>query len=155
MVTRQREYIGRDYEDEEIGGETYVYRHEDSSSVVSTGRWQGALVGTGRNATSPLYRQFIMGDVDATVELGTFRVGDEVWRDIAVEFSNVRNIDTGATVTLSRMRWEFDNKCCKSPASGIIVRPRIDMGFRGPNDEELFGAFETEEAVGAFGAKKQ
>ena len=153
MVSRGRINIGRDSENEEIGSDHYIAFHDDSTSVVSTGRWRGVLVGTGRNATSPLYRQFIMGDVDVTVELGTSRFRGTVWRDIDVDFSNIRNIDTGATVTLSRMRWEFDNQCCKG--AGIGLNTGLEIDFRGPNDEEAFGVFEVEEAFGAFGAKKQ
>ncbi len=155
LVARQRENIGLDSENEEIGAQTYVLQHEDSLEVVSTGRWEGALIGTGNSATSPLYRQFIIGDVDVTVELGSFRVGDTYWRDIDVAFTNVRNVNTRTPVMLSHTQWNFTNKCCKG-ANNFSRRPgRMDMEFRGPNDEEVFGNFITEEAVGGFGAKKQ
>ena len=161
MVARQREYIGRDYEDEEIGAETYVYSRDDYLDEVSTGRWRGALVGTGNSETSPLYRQFVIGDVDITVELGTVEIGDIFWRNIDIAFSNVRNVNTGTPVMLSHTQWHYDNSCCKSVGGASLSTPSsstpgyMAMTFRGPNDEEAFGAFYTEEAVGAFGAKKQ
>ena len=155
LVARQRGNIGRDSEGEHIGAKTYVLQHEDSLEVVSTGRWEGALIGTGNSATSPLYRQFIIGDVDVTVDLGTSRIGDTYHRDIDVAFSNVRNINTRTPVTLSHTQWNFSNYCCKGPNNFSSGPGRMDMEFRGPNDEEVFGNFTTEEAVGAFGAKKQ
>ncbi len=128
---------------------------------TETGRWQGALVGTGNSATSPLYSQFIIGDVDVTVELqqGQF-FQFSARRDFSVEFSNVRNINTGATVTLSRMQWNWVG------GEGTSVDERRREGFptlvfypENRNDpqrhEEVFGTFRTEEALGAFGAKKQ
>ena len=157
MVAWEREDIGLDGEEESIGAKTYVYSHSNSSDAVSTGRWQGALVGTGNSAASPLYHQFIIGDVDVTVEFGT----RTIWRNIDVEFDNIRNLSTGdRNVTLSHMRWDLDGKCCKNPATDIFsfrrgTPGRMTMNFRGPNDEEVFGVFYTEEAVGGFGAKKQ
>ena len=155
LVARQRENIGRDSESEEVGAQTYVLQHEDLLEVVSTGRWKGALIGTGSSATSPLYRQFIIGDVDVTVDLGTFRIGDEYRRDIDVRFTNIRNINTRTPITLSHTEWDFSNECCKGANNYLSGPGRMDMEFRGPNDEEVFGNFITEEAVGAFGAKKQ
>ncbi len=153
-VALRRAFIGRSYEREYIGAETYIYSPPQSRSVISTGHWRGALVGTGSTATSPLYRQFFIGNVDVTVGLGTVRTGDEVFRNVDVEFSNVRNINTGEAVTLSRTQWRKTNLSGKG--SGYTsVDDGLRVDFRGPNDEEVFGAFRLEEAVGAFGAKKQ
>ena len=155
MVARTRNGIGGDFETERAGAKIYVRtRGIPSFDVVSTGRWQGALAGTGRSETSPLYRQFIIGDVEITVELGT------IWRDFAVTFDNIRNLSTGdRNVTLSHMRWDFDNVGHKNPSKAGSIRRGtpgyFSMYFRGPNDEEVLGLFETEEAAGAFGAKKQ
>ena len=154
MVARQREHIGRDYEDEEIKAifrETWS--HEDITDDPATGRWQGALIGTGRNATSPLYRQFIIGNVDVTVR------PRDVGRSVDVAFSNIRNHSTGdRNVTLSHMRWNLEayTKTPTGPPFSSQTTPGfIKMEFLGPNDEEVFGVFHTEEAVGGFGAKKQ
>ena len=134
---------------------------DDTTRELLTGHWQGALVGTGNSVTSPLYRQFIIGDVDITVELGRqFRTDPgRRYRNVGLEFSNVRNINTGATVTLSRTRWESEETSSVdnyvdfeyAASGGYLTR----MGFFGPNSEEALGYFRTEEAIGAFGAKKQ
>ena len=155
MVARQREYIGRDHEDEEIQAlfrETWSHDpRADTSEEPTTGRWQGALIGTGRNATSPLYRQFIIGNVDVTV-----RPRSSLSRSVSVVFSNIRNHSTGdRNVTLSHMQWDF-TAFTKGPFVLSQRRPGyIDMHFLGPNDEEVLGVFHTEEAVGGFGARKQ
>ena len=154
MVTLEREYF-------QLGGitgaESFLPRREDSTDAVSTGRWEGALVGTGNSATSPLYRQFIIGDVDVTVALAQGISSSPRNRDIDVAFSNVRNVDTGAAVTLSHTEWDWETRCCKRVRTSIAddAPGYIHMDFQGPNDEEAFGVFYTEEAIGAFGAKKQ
>ena len=162
MVARTRNGIGGDFETERAGAKIYVRTRGIPFDVVSTGRWHGALVGTGNSATSPLYRQFIIGDVDIRVELGSVRGGaeGEYWRDIDVEFSEIRNLSTGdRNVMLSHMQWDFDEQGGKNPSKvGSIRRGApgyLSMYFRGTNDEEVLGLFETEEAAGAFGAKKQ
>ena len=144
-----------------FGGEYFVHPGEIGGEW--SGRWRGALVGTGNGTTSPLYRQFIMGDVDITAEPAS---GEGDTR-VQVEFSNIRNIGTGGSVTLSHMRWDLDNQIGKlhvtnygslSPpggASPIWSPGYIEMSAAGPNDEEVIGVFYTEEAVGGFGAKKQ
>ena len=156
MVAWARRYIGRDYE-----GETIEAQAEDPWSygqpleLLTTGRWQGALIGTGRSTTSPLYRQFIIGDVDVTV-----RPRDSRARSVDVEFSNITNLSTGDTnVALSHMRWNGIRAPFHSAdiggSSGATEPGDIGMDFLGPNDEEVLGVFHTEEAVGGFGAKKQ
>ena len=150
-----------------FGGEYFVhpeYFHPgESIGDEWSGRWRGALVGAGNGRTSPLYRQFIMGDVDITAEPAS---GEGDTR-VQVEFSNIRNIGTGGSVTLSHMRWDLDNQIDKihvtnygslSPPDGdspIWSPGYINMSAAGPNDEEVIGVFYTEEAVGGFGAKKQ
>ena len=154
MVARAREYIGRDYEDEEIKAELReTWSFDPSSSTLddpTTGRWRGALIGTGRNAASPLYRQFIIGDVDVTVR------PRDTGASVSVAFDNIRNHSTGdRNVMLSHMRWDFV-AYTKRPYELNQTRPGyIRMHFLGPNDEEVLGVFHTEEAVGGFGAKKQ
>ena len=154
MVARQRGYIGRDYEDEDIEA---IYRdtwsHNQPLELVTTGRWRGALVGTGRNATSPLYRQFIIGNVDVTVRP---RSGSNA-HSVDVAFSNIRNHSTGdRNVTLSHMQWNGLRMRYHSLRISSNMTPGfIGMEFLGPNDEEVLGVFHTEEAVGGFGARKQ
>ena len=130
-----------------------------NNGPVPTGRWEGVLLGTGNtnSPTSPLYRQFIIGDVDVTVRLSPTYDDDE-HRRATVEFSNVRNINTGTSVTLSHTQWEeegIQNSIRRARTGAINTPGTFDMYFRGPNDEEVFGVFETEEALGAFGARKQ
>ena len=116
-----------------------------------SGHWRGALVGTGNREASSLYRQFIIGDVDISTEVVSI-----LERSSTVEFSNIRNINTGESVTLSHMRWDLDG-CCRKVGNSIRHdRPgNIIMHFTRPNGNEVLGAFRTEEAVGAFGAKRQ
>ena len=155
MVARQRKYIGRSHEDEEISANTRTrYYDRDSSHYLdepTTGSWRGALIGTGRNATSPLYRQFIVGNVDVTV-----RLRNDHSRFVDVVFSSIRNLSTGdRNVTLSHTQWNL-TAYTRSPFTASQSTPgRIHMEFLGPNDEEVLGTFHTEEAVGGFGAKKQ
>ena len=154
MVAQQREYIGRDYEDEETQAQLReTWSHDDRSRTSddpTTGSWRGALIGTGRNATSPLYRQFIIGDVDITVRPRS------VGASVDVAFSNIQNLSTGdRNVTLSHTRWDLVTYI-KRPFSATQTEPgHIQIHFLGPNDEEVLGVFHTEEAVGGFGAKKQ
>ena len=155
MVARAREYIGHDHEGEEIEAITRTrfydrdFRHR--ADVPTTGLWRGALIGTGRNATSPLHRQFIVGDVSVTV-----RPRDSLSRSVDVEFSNIRNLSTGdRNVNLSHMRWDL-TATIRNPFVPSQTDPGgILMEFLGPNDEEVLGTFHTDEAVGGFGAKKQ
>lgn len=145
-----------------FGGEYFVHSEEEGGGEWS-GRWRGALVGTGNGITSPLYSQFIMGDVDITAETAS---GEGDTR-VQVEFSNIRDIGTGGSVKLSHMRWDLDNQIGRSNvsnyvslsppdgASPIWTPGYIDMSVAGPNDAEILGVFYTEEAVGGFGAKKQ
>ena len=140
------------------GGREFVV----SNLLPTTGRWQGALIGTGRNATSPLYRQFIVGDVDVRISPHNFNTR---LRSVDVAFSNIRNLSTGdRNVTLSHMRWndstDINGEVRISPAGGITYRPgSLKMSFfglsNGSNGEEILGVFHTDEAVGGFGAKKQ
>ena len=170
MVARMREAIGLDREDELFGASYYVptgvtLPDGTGEDPISTGRWEGVLVGTGNSETSRLYRQFIIGDVDITVELGTeMNIIYGLLRAVDVEFSNVRNINTGTPVTLSRTQWHFDNIGWggRTPldfdgsSPGLVIE--LSAGRRGERQaglDEVFGAFVTEEAVGAFGAKKQ
>ncbi len=160
MVAWERENIGFDFEDEAseaIFRETWQYDSRRSSTLdddLTTGRWEGALIGTGRSATSSLYRQFIVGDVDVTV-----RPRNSLSRSVDVEFSNIRNLSTGdRNVTLSHMRWEdliaLNNLKTSDAGNSLLSPGHIRIHFLGPNDEEVLGVFHTEEAVGGFGAKK-
>ena len=156
MVAWARDYIGRDYEDEEIEAELReTWAFGGGSGVLldppTTGSWQGALIGTGRSATSPLYRQFIIGDVEVTVS----SISDSA-SSVDVAFSNIQNLSTGdRNVTLSHTRWNM-RASTKRPSELYQTRPGyIRIHFLGPNDEEVLGVFHTEEAVGGFGAKKQ
>ena len=162
----------------DFGGEDHpgfgagYFAHSDEGSFRDTwsGRWRGALVGTGNapvgttgiGRTSPLYRQFIMGDVDITAGPASL----EGYTRFQVEFSNIRNIGTGESVTLSHMRWDLDNQPHRNAGNyGSLSPPGgasptwspgyIGMSVTGPNDAEVLGVFYTEEAVGGFGAKKQ
>ncbi len=128
------------------------------------GRWRGALVGTGWTTASTLHRQFFMGDVDVVVTDFVFTgEGRHPGLDYTanLEFSNVRNTDTGETITLPRTRWSFhfhegDFNVDQDETDESPTPNDISMYFLGPNAEEILGSFEFEEfARGAFGAKKQ
>ena len=95
-----------------------------------------------------------MGRVEISTEPAFFSYD----RRISVEFSNIRNVTTGASVTLSHMRWTFTGLPGVSHHNGgILSRPAgyMELEFSAPNNEEVFGVFDTIEAIGAFGAKKQ
>ena len=146
MVARQDEWSEAEYR------QTWSFNNLFEPVPTTGGRWQGALIGTGRNATSPLYRQFIIGDADIAI-----RPREGFGRSISVEFSNIRNHSTGDRgVTLSHMRW--DGTIGNSPSYQALSNTNpgfIEVRFLGPNAEEVLGVFHTEEAVGGFGAKKQ
>ena len=126
-----------------------------------TGRWSGALVGIGDNASvSSLYRQFIMGDVDITVKPSPNFPSSRP--NVDVEFSNIYNVNTGESVTLSRTQWNdlggsngMGTRSVSSPGIHDGSPGSISMDFLGTNTEEVLGVFRTEGARGAFGAKKQ
>ena len=72
----------------------------------------------------------------------------------AVEFSNIRNINIEKSITLFHMLWNLDE--CYTDVKNSINFDKtgyINMKLTRPNGDEVFGAFRTEEAVGAFGAK--
>ena len=154
-----------------IGAKSHVYEFEDHPEApLATGRWEGVLVGTGNRPESPLHEQFIMGDVDITVDLHSGerfrreREFDSDYRDIKVRFSNIVNVSTTNKVTLSHMTRSYSGEYVgdgRRHSVGTVYeinpeRPgEMEMDFLGPNDEEVLGTFYTEEALGSFGAKKK
>ena len=147
-----------------------------------TGRWRGALFASGVTTNSPLYRQFIMGDVDIVVRPLVGEVGDFARATpIDIEFSNVRNIGTGEAVTLPRTQWPLVAN--GTLTTGAFDRGKLRFGTNspeelqrefggqdivmrpiGPNAEEILGWFGFHQdpnshlifgIEGVFGAKKQ
>ena len=190
-VSWGRNHIELDRETEAIwvlglGSESDSIAEYQQRTDLSLGRWEGALVGTGKSPTSPLYRQFIIGDVDVTVELLSVLLpdfnydGNLLWdgdeRVVEVELSNVRNVNTGTPVTLSHTQWRlnpyssirnrgrdrstlggalFDEGFFDATSGPATTPGHMSLNFTSLNDAEVFGVFATEEALGAFGARKQ
>ena len=161
MVGWSKTRIETDRElDKSIADYQGVERGIASNLLPTTGRWQGALIGTGSTTTSPLYRQFIVGDVDVRISPHPGRFATDL-RSVDVAFSNIRNLSTGdRNVTLSHMQWSdstdldgtFDTLPYHRPGS---IWMQFFGSSDGSNGEEILGVFHTEEAVGGFGAKKR
>ena len=157
------------------------WRLPDRKAVQAT--WRGSLIGIGHNkAYENLYRQVLAGDVEiaTTVEteidrfLGREDEYDKVALDI--EISNIKKVNTGEAVTLSTQEWQFVADLSSVPIHGewpIYTSsrsvseegtfggiggshiPGVQIGFGGPDYDTVVGTFVTDEALGAFGAKKE
>ena len=153
----------------------YRYRIPSSGIVSHTGpgieaTWRGTLIGIGHNPAFPdIYRQRIVGDVEMTSAIsseGPSLFGGDVV-DLSVVFSDIKNVNTGAGVSLSKESWNMTSSgsswAYNSLTADTVLWPYPDSSpsnsmvvhFPGPNVAEAGGVFVTHEALGAFGAKKQ
>ena len=124
---------------------------------VPSGHWAGAMVGMDQTDTASR-GDVVLGDADIRVEFHEdYLFGSIDASEIDVKFTNIRDLKTGGT--RPDIVYEFSGFDASIVSSFNNVPFRSEFGingnFVGPNHEEVVGTFETEELVGAFGAKRQ
>ena len=129
-----------------IGG-SYSYGNSPGTNPISNATWTGTMLGIDYSQVTSSVNQLqpLHGDASIVVEgLGTTPTVD-------VNFSNVRNLNTGARHTL----FGYSN----IPLSNGIFRTgsgtnKIEGTFYGSEHQEVGGHFEQGRIIGAFGGKR-
>ena len=147
--------------------------------------WNGTLIGIGHNEAYPsLYRQPITGLVRIETDLGYLQEGGLDSVTYEVEFTDIKKINTGESVSLSTTRWQGTDNLYTHGGSGSLIDERwwgpiqltqddgyfgttapsviyysteddsLVLDFGGPEFSTAAGVFTTRQAIGSFGAKK-
>ena len=148
----------------------------DNNPIEAT--WNGKLIGIGHNKAFPdLYRQAITGLVNIETDLG-YQGDDLDSVTFEVEFTGVKKVSTGETVSLSTTEWQSTSNTSRYLfGTGFSIDPdgtlriiegdigggsrawtegdSLGMAFGGPGFSTAAGVFQTREAIGSFGAKKE
>lgn len=131
----------------DIGVVGYSFGDAPRSNPVTSGVWNGVMIGVGLNSGSTSV-DGIMGDAGITVDVD---VSGSPTVDVA--FTKIRNLDT-PSAPVRDMAW-----------SGLALRDgafddgsagnRIRGAFYGPDHKEIGGVFERDLFMGSFGAIRQ
>ena len=148
----------------------------DNNPIEAT--WNGKLIGIGHNKAFPdLYRQAITGLVNIETDLG-YQGDDLDSVTFEVELTGVKKVSTGETVSLSTTEWQSTSNTSRYLfGTGFSIDPdgtlriiegdigggsrawtegdSLGMAFGGPGFSTAAGVFQTREAIGSFGAKKE
>ena len=113
-----------------------------SNPSVGPFHWNGVMVGRNSNIDSDLVSNVVQGDAMISAELS--RAGA---MSIDVEFSNIQDLNSGNSV--AGMRWND-----VPVVDGSFEGDKIHGSFYGPQHEEVAGAFEKNQVIGAFGGRR-
>ena len=117
-----------------------------SNSNPGHGSWNGVMVGADTGTDD-----IVQGNATVTVSLGAANSGD-------IRFSNIRNLDTGASVgdVAAGFRWTNGTFSGFTNTPGTPGLTMLEGSFYGDNNEEVGGIFRTENNIlGAFGASNR
>ena len=116
------------------------------STVPPSATWSGIMLGLDYSdgSIAPTNIQALVGDANITVTGGEAPVA-------SIRFSNIVNMNTGATRTING--WS-DLAISAGRFGDGSTGNKIQGIFYGPNYEEVGGHFERDSVVGSFGAKR-
>ena len=125
--------------------------------VTASGRWSGLMIGMDVSGTAS-DGHIIQGDASVVLTEGRCCIGLVPDMNIHVSFTDIYDLNSSSK--RPDMEWQKDNALGYASSYSAFA---IDRGtdrqlfgnFTGPSHNEVVGTFQTQHAIGAFGAKHQ
>ena len=130
-----------------------------------SGTWAGAMIGIGRKNTN-IHGRILQGDAEISLQFtpseSIFDAGGLGFFDIGADFTNIRDVNSGASYQDIVFACDESVDRCGNTAGAVAVTGgivseggQLRASFLDANGNEMAGVIDLPEMVGSFGAKRQ